>query len=57
MERAGRYKAVGAFLLIAGAAYLVIGLSGGQPASFRIIGPVLAFLGIVLLAQAKRGRS
>jgi hypothetical protein len=54
MDRTRSYKAVGIFLLVAGAAYFAVGLSGGQPASFRIIGPVLAFLGVVLLTQAKR---
>jgi hypothetical protein len=45
-------KAVGIALLGFGALIMVLGLSGGAPA-FRIVGPVVGFLGIVMLAQAK----
>jgi hypothetical protein len=53
MMQARSYKAVGIALLGFGALILALGLSGGQPA-LRVAGPVLGFLGIVMLAQAKR---
>jgi hypothetical protein len=39
-------------LLGLGALIMVVGLSGGAPA-LRIAGPVVGFLGILMLAQAK----
>ena len=53
MDRARSYKAVGIALLVIGAAFLALGFLGGEN-TFRIPGAVLVFLGIVLLAQARR---
>ena len=40
-------------MLLFAAAYMVAGLFGGLPA-FRLMAPVLAFVGIVLLVQSGR---
>jgi hypothetical protein len=53
MRQARSNKAVGIALLGLGALILLLGLIGGAPA-LRTGGPALAFLGIVMLAQAKR---
>ena len=52
MNRAKTLKAVGIALLAAGTVLVLIGLEGGGP-TFRIGGPALGFIGVVLLAQAK----
>jgi hypothetical protein len=53
MGQARSYKAVGVALFVLGVIYLALGFSGGSPVFLYIRAP-LAFLGIVLLAQAKR---
>lgn len=53
MLQARRLKAVGVALHLLGAGYMVAGLWGGLPA-FRLMAPVLAFMGIVLLAQSSK---
>jgi membrane-bound ClpP family serine protease len=53
MEQAKSYKGVGVALVVLGAAFLAFGLLAGEP-TFRLIGPLLGFMGVVLLAQAKK---
>jgi hypothetical protein len=53
MRNARTYTAVGLALLCFGVAFFALGFLGGQP-GFRMTGPVLAFVGLVLLAQARR---
>ena len=53
MDNVRSYKAVGIALLIIGGVFLGLGFLGGE-STFRIPGAVLVFLGIVLLAQARR---
>ena len=52
MTQAKTLKAAGIALLAAGTVLVFIGLEGGGP-TFRTGGPVLGFIGVVLLAQAK----
>jgi hypothetical protein len=52
VDRTRTFKAAGIALLLIGAAMVFVGLEGGGPA-FRIGGPALGFMGVVLLAQAK----
>jgi hypothetical protein len=47
------YNAIGIALIGFGALILALSFSGG-PSTLRIAGPVLAFFGIVMLAQANR---
>jgi hypothetical protein len=55
MNQARSLKIAGIALLTVGTVLVLLGLSGGGPA-LRIGGPIVGFLGVVLLAQAK-GRS
>ena len=56
MEPVRSYKAVGIAMLVIGIAFLAFGIFGASP-TMRITGPVLAFMGLVLLSQAKKKRA